>query len=258
MCSVLCSNSVHLIPLGLNINSLIILSFITFVFLRHKWTQQLNCFIIQLKVSFQEFPGQVHFLNFWKYLLQACFGIYTGQPHVIIHFPSQPRITFNQHFIEQTPCWMLPRQLTLPRIQCTNYYYPHFQVRPAIKIISFKWGWWDLTNGCFLLSNPGDEGNWLKAKRESFSSGPISLLGGDQPSLSLASGCGTLVPLTTQLLKDVWESPWGQGDWQRVTWAWWGGGSTLPGVMTQNNDVWILRDSALQAGNENLRRQELI
>lgn len=41
----LCSKPIHLIPLGLIINSLIISSFIILFFLGHKWTQALNCFI---------------------------------------------------------------------------------------------------------------------------------------------------------------------------------------------------------------------
>lgn len=40
------SEPIPLIPLGLIINSLIILGFIVLFFLRHKWTQALNCFII--------------------------------------------------------------------------------------------------------------------------------------------------------------------------------------------------------------------
>lgn len=100
---------------------------------------------------------------------------------------------------------------------------------PAVKIMSFKWGWWGMTCECFLLSKPGDEGSWLQAKRESSSSVAISLLRGDQRSLSAASGCGSAVPLTTQLFKAGWESLWGQGGRGRVAWTWGEGEGTPPG-----------------------------
>lgn len=134
MCSRLHSEPIPLIPLGLIINSLIILTFIVLFFLRHKWTQALNCFIIlDTKSLISEVLKACPFPTSGSICSRHAWG-----PFIPSSFISQ--LYFQQHLIKisgadsRRDALCVWHHFLLTVIQYARQYHAHF---PSEK----NWGW---------------------------------------------------------------------------------------------------------------------